>query len=82
MAVTCVSLRDAQSAATATVAVGFGFNCFQFAVERAGKMVEILWATEDFATGQARPSGSGIPLLFPFPGRIASGVLRWDAREY
>jgi aldose 1-epimerase len=82
MPLTCVTLKDSSSPATATVAPGFGFNCFQFAVERNGKPVEILWSAPDFAAGTARPSGSGIPILFPFPGRIAGGVLKWAGGEY
>jgi aldose 1-epimerase len=41
-----------------------------------------LWSAADFAAGTARPSGSGIPLLFPFPGRLHGTVLRWDSRQF
>ena len=43
---------------------------------------ETLWAEETFAAGDGRPSGSGIPLLFPFAGRIQGTTLRWQDREY
>jgi aldose 1-epimerase len=82
MAMNCVTLEDATSSAQATVATGFGFNCFQFGVQRGGRAIEVLWAAPDFAAGKARASGSGIPILFPFPGRIAGGVLKWEGREY
>lgn len=82
MSLECVPLTDPRSPATATVAVGFGFNCFQFSAHCRGKVVDVLWAAPDFTAGTARPSGSGIPLLFPFPGRIQGGILRWEGREY
>ena len=31
--------------------------------------------------GDKRASGSGIPLLFPFPGRIQGTALHWDDRD-
>lgn len=82
MAHECVTLRDPSSRATAEIAVGFGFNCFKFAVERNGRFIDVLWSAPDFVTGGARASSSGIPILFPFPGRIPRGVFTWDGQEY
>jgi aldose 1-epimerase len=82
MSVECVALKDPNSSATATVAAGYGFNCFQFTVARGGRTIDILWSAADFAAGTARASGSGIPILFPFPGRIAGGLFYWDGRAY
>lgn len=31
---------------------------------------------------RGRPSGSGIPLLFPFPGRIQGTTLEWEGKQY
>ncbi len=45
-------------------------------------LVELLWAAEEFRGGNERPSGSGIPILFPFPGRIGGAKFRYDGREY
>lgn len=82
MAIECVTLTDARSQASAKIAVGFGFNCYQFTVNRQGRPVEVLWSVPDFDSGKARASSSGIPILFPFPGRIPQGVLRWEGKEY
>lgn len=82
MAIECITIRDPESSATAQVAAGFGFNCFEFQVQRNGQPIQILWAAPDFAAGTARPSGSGIPLLFPFPGRLHGATFRWDNREF
>lgn len=68
--------------ARARVLAGFGFNCFDWTIEHASRPVQVLWQHEDFASGQQRPSGSGIPLLFPFPGRIAGGRFSWNGRQY
>jgi aldose 1-epimerase len=43
---------------------------------------EMLWADADFDKGDKRPSGSGIPLLFPFPGRIRGTTFEFDGRNY
>jgi aldose 1-epimerase len=42
----------------------------------------MLWADEGFEAGDKRPSGSGIPLLFPFPGRIGGAAFHFAGREY
>jgi aldose 1-epimerase len=42
----------------------------------------MLWADEGFEAGDKRPSGSGIPLLFPFPGRISGTAFQFAGREY
>jgi aldose 1-epimerase len=82
MAIETLTLRDPQSAATAQIAAGYGFNCFDFQVPRQGRPIPILWSATDFSAGTARPSGSGIPLLFPFPGRLHGTTFRWQDREY
>jgi aldose 1-epimerase len=43
---------------------------------------EMLWADAAFDTGDKRPSGSGIPLLFPFPGRIGAAKYHFNGRDY
>jgi aldose 1-epimerase len=42
----------------------------------------VLWAEDGFETGTRRPSGSGIPILFPFPGRISGTSLDYQGRHY
>jgi len=82
MSIECISLSDPNSGATARVLAGFGFNCFEFQVPHAGRAIDVLWAADGFEHGGERPSGSGIPLLFPFPGRIAGKTLHWGGREF
>jgi aldose 1-epimerase len=77
-----VTLRDPESGSVAQIAVNLGFNCFRFGVPHQGRLVEVLYAHPDFAAGGQRPSGSGIPLLFPFPGRIPGTTFRWEGQRY
>lgn len=82
MSIECISLCDPSSGTTARVLAGFGFNCFEFQVQHRDRPVDVLWAAAGFELGGERPSGSGIPLLFPFPGRIAGKTLHWEGREF
>lgn len=74
-----IELNDDASNSSARILPEVGFNCYSFAVEGVG---ELLWADARFEEGEGRPSGSGIPLLFPFPGRIAQGEFTWEGRKY
>jgi len=77
-----VTLVDPASGATARVHAGFGFNCFDLRLPAGGTLQQILWSAPGFESGRERPSGSGVPLLFPFPGRIAQGRFDWAGRSY
>ncbi len=82
MTVECVELADPKSSTTARVLTGLGFNCFQFCVAGPNGPVDVLWSAGGFESGRERAAGSGIPLLFPFPGRIPGTALYWDGKEY
>lgn len=77
-----VTLQDATTGSRARIAVDFGFNCYEFVVKANGKEVDVLWSAPNFTSGEERPSGSGIPLLFPFPGRLRGTTFEWDGRSY
>jgi aldose 1-epimerase len=77
-----VTLRDAATGSSAQILVNLGFNCFSFVAAFDEEELEVLWAEAEFELGRGRPSGSGIPLLFPFPGRIHQGRLTWGGRQY
>ena len=78
-----VELRDEVSGATARVIPALGFNCFSFAVrpDTGGEPVEVLSAEPGFGPG-SRPSRSGIPLLFPFGGRLKGTSFTYEGRTY
>lgn len=75
-------MTDAATGSTAKVLAEFGFNCFEFKAAVGEETVDVLWSVPNFTSGQERPSHSGIPILFPFPGRIPGTTFRWESRDY
>jgi aldose 1-epimerase len=82
MSVEVVTLVDSAAGSCAKITAGFGFNCYQFQVLHEGRTLDVLWSAANFDSGKQRPSGSGIPLLFPFPGRIQGVVFEWKGKRY
>lgn len=82
MSLQIITIQDADSGSEARIALDFGFNCFDFRAAVEGQVHQVLWSADDFESGQGRPSGSGIPLLFPFPGRLKGTQLSWENREF
>jgi aldose 1-epimerase len=66
-----IRLRDAASGSRAAILPGFGFNCYSFEAVVDGQAIETLWAEPGFAPG-GDPLRNGIPLVFPFAGRLNS----------
>jgi aldose 1-epimerase len=82
MAPQVVKIADRSSGAESRILVSLGFNCFSWRPAIGGDSREMLWAEPGFENGDKRPSGSGNPLLFPFPGRIANAIYSFNGREY
>jgi len=55
-----------------------GFNLFSLMVDQT----ELLWFDPNFLNGSASASGSGTPILFPFPGRLKGQVYNYGGQEY
>jgi aldose 1-epimerase len=77
-----VSITDPATGASARILVSLGFNCFSWQPVLQNGPREMLWAHPKFASGTESPSGSGVPLLFPFPGRIGKARFLFGGREY
>lgn len=77
-----IRLYDAASGNSAKVLLGLGFNCYEWIVQFKDGPRDLLWAEEGFASGKMHPSGSGIPLLFPFPGRIGHAAFKFEGKNY
>lgn len=75
-------LRDPSTGSKAKIAAHLGFNCYEFVAAVGNQEIDVIDAAADFELGQQRPSGHGIPILFPFPNRIREGRFRWNNREY
>jgi aldose 1-epimerase len=82
MASQVVDITDPASGSSARVLASLGFNCFSWTPALADGPREMLWSDAEFATGDKRPSSGGIPLLFPFPGRIGGAQYQFEGREY
>ena len=77
-----ITIRSSDSGASARIRADVGFNCFSLEVPVNGESIETLWFEPGFAAGEGRPSRSGIPVLFPFAGRIRESRYRWQGREF
>jgi aldose 1-epimerase len=75
-----VTLKDADS--LARISVEHGFNCFELFAKVDDRTVDVISALPAFQESGERPSGSGIPILFPFPNRIRDGRYSWDGTDY
>lgn len=77
-----VTLHDDAAGTSSQIHAGLGFNCFSFVAVHRGEPIELLWTAPGFVSGQGRPSGSGIPLLFPFPGRVRGRRFEFGGRTF
>lgn len=77
-----LTITDPHSGSTARIAPELGFNCFEFRAIVGGKPIDVLDAVPGFEAGGQKASGSGIPILFPFPNRIRAGKFQWNGIDY
>lgn len=77
-----ITLTDPRTGSTARIAPHLGFNCFEFIARVHDWSISVLDAAPEFESGTQRPSGHGIPLLFPFPNRIRAGRFHWAGQDY
>lgn len=83
MALEQATITDPTTGSQATILVGFGFNCYKLIAQPAGTApVDVLWSAPNFENGTERPSHSGIPLLFPYPGRLRGTTLTYGGKTY
>lgn len=82
MSLEIVKLEDQQAGTTARVLPGFGMNCYSFEVPTPRGPFDLLWAAEGFDTGKERASSSGIPMLFPFVGRLRGTKFEHEGKTY
>jgi len=82
MSLESICITDATSGAKACILPGLGFNCYQWQAKLAGETRELLWFDPELLEGKAKPTRSGIPLLFPFAGRIAGPKISFDGKTY
>ena len=77
-----IQIADSRSGASASILPGRGFICDSLNLMHNQKSVEILWAPENYRDRSARATSGGIPILFPYPGRLPSTDVIYQGREY
>jgi aldose 1-epimerase len=78
---TVVVLWNPATGAGAEVWPALGFNLYRWQTGWKGQTLDLVYSDPLFFAG-ARPTRSGIPILFPFPNRIRDGRYTWQGKEY
>jgi aldose 1-epimerase len=82
MSFSAITIRDVEAQSSADILPGLGFNCFRFRAPVGGQSIDWLFSDPQFTSGTTRPSRSGIPILFPHPGRVAGAAYQWEGKSY
>ena len=77
-----VLLQAEGSPARAEILVGRGCACATAVLESPQGPRDVLWAPADYATPAGRPSAGGIPILCPYPGRLAATTMEFQGRSF
>lgn len=75
-------LRDHHSGAEAMIVPGIGANCVTWSVQHAEQKIEILETPPDPEALRTRRFKAGIPILWPFPGRVREARYTFEGREH
>jgi aldose 1-epimerase len=76
-----ITIEDSGSGTRAEILPGVGFNLFSFRPVVEGVAVEVIWAEEGFGPASTL-SLHGVPLLFPFAGRLQGDTFTFEGNEY
>ena len=77
-----IVLRDVERDQEAQVLPSVGANCIAYRIGTAAGPVDVLYPPDTLEAVQDRPSGFGIPILFPFPNRIENGKFTFDGKTH
>lgn len=77
-----VLLHASGSSARAEILVGRGCACASAILESPQGDRDVLWAPDDYTTPAGRPSAGGIPILCPYPGRLAATTMEFQGRSF
>lgn len=77
-------LTDSSSGDVVQILVSQGFNCFSWTrtLDSQQSSASVIHAAENHASGEVRASSGGIPILFPYPGRIKGTRFEWNGKVY
>lgn len=77
-----VVLSGETSGARAVVLPGVGFNLFELRLPSAGGVHSVVASRPEWPEDASHPTKNGIPILFPFPNRIAGAEFEFEGRRY
>jgi len=75
-------LRDHQAGSTALIAPGCGANCVSFTITHAGRSYAVLETPPTPDDLKTRRFRGGIPVLWPFPGRLRDASYSFEGQRY
>lgn len=75
-------LEDEATGASAAILPSYGFNLFDLRLPFAGRPRRVVVASEGFEDAPERPARNGVPILFPYPGRIRNARYTFGGKEY
>jgi aldose 1-epimerase len=79
---TIYRLQDDATGASAAVLPSYGFNLFDLRLPAKGEPRRVIIAAPDWEKNPQAAGRNGIPILFPFPNRIAQAKFRFGAKDY
>ncbi len=79
---TVYTLHDDDSGASASILPSYGFNLFDLRLPVAGEVRRVVQSAPDFVENPVKPARNGIPVLFPYPNRIARGTFDFRGKTY
>ena len=77
-----VELRDETRGDVARVLPSVGNNCISYVVRVGEEQVDLIFSPPDPETLLGRPSGYGVPILFPWPNRIDGGKFSFQGQSH
>ena len=77
-----IRLRDEATGSSASVLPSVGFNLFGLELPVAGRVRPIVATEAGWVENPLKPTRQGVPILFPFPNRIAGAQYTFEGREY
>lgn len=76
------TLKDAETDAEAEIIPELGNICIGFRRTLSGESIDLIEPPPGIAQVKKRPSGFGIPILFPFPNRVRDGKYSFEGKTY
>lgn len=77
-----VSLVEETSGARAMILPEVGFNLFDLQLPAGGEVRSVIATRPEWPEDVSHPTKNGIPILFPFPNRIAGAAFEFEGKTY